>query len=275
MKNYLQYFSCFLKLYYQILYLLLKVQKKEKSILNKKEKYKYNSFFYFVNKFERNKDLNIKKSCIKLNKEFIHVLKKNKFKEFEIFIIYIIFFSFFISFVYSSSSISLRIYGTGKKKVFLNNPTPDCLPRFTLPNEVYINNVKQDQVVSEYNFVEENNKIILVWNDTVTRCNCLFLECKDIKEINFTNFDTSQVETMYAMFYECEGLTSLDLSNFITSKVIYMNMMFIRCKSLKSLNLSSFDTSQVQYMDSMFEDCNSLVSFDISNFNTSQVIKML
>ena len=99
-KNYLQFFSCFIKLYYKILYLILKVPKKEKSILNKKEKYKYNSFFYLVNKFERNEDLNIKKNCIKLNKEFIHVLKKNKFKEFEIFIIYIIFFSYFLYLLY-------------------------------------------------------------------------------------------------------------------------------------------------------------------------------
>ena len=117
------------------------------------------------------------------------------------------------------SYITLRIKDTGLKNVFNGAFFPDCFPFFSKPNEVYINNIKQDEVLSQYNFNETDNEIVLLWNETVTRCNCLFLKCKDIYDIDFSNFDTSEVTTMFAMFYECYGLKSLDLSHFDTSKV--------------------------------------------------------
>ena len=171
------------------------------------------------------------------------------------------------------SYITLRIKDTGLKSVygFLYS---DCFPLFPKPNEVYINNIKQDEVKIRYNFNETNNEIILIWNETVINCNCLFLGCKDIYDINFSNFDTSEVTTMFAMFYECYGLKSLDLSHFDTSKVGNMSWMFVRCESLISLNLSGFNTSQVKSMASFFDTCLALKSLDLSHFDTSKVNNM-
>ena len=157
------------------------------------------------------------------------------------------------------SYITLRIKDTGLKNVFNGFYSPDCFPFFPNPNEVYINNIKQDEVLSQYNFNETDNEIVLLWNETMTRCNCLFLRCKDIYDIDFSNFDTSEVTTMFAMFYECYGLKSLDLSHFDTSKVGNMSWMFVRCESLISLDLSSFNTENVTDMSYMLNECKSLI----------------
>ena len=79
---------------------------------------------------------------------------------------------------------------------------------------------------------------------------------------------------MMGIFYECRGLKSLDLSNFDTSKVTDMKWMFLRCEFLKYVNLSSFNTSKVKYIANMFEGCSSLVTLDLSNFDTSEVVDM-
>ena len=174
----------------------------------------------------------------------------------------------------SSSYITLRIKGKGIKKIYNSFPFPQCLPINPDPDEIYINNTKQNSIFSEYNFLEENNEIILLWNESLTTCNCLFMKCNDVNEVDFSHFDTSQVTAMMGIFYECRGLKSLDLSNFDTSKVTDMKWMFLRCEFLKYVNLSSFNTSKVKYIANMFEGCSSLVTLDLSNFDTSEVVDM-
>lgn len=95
-----------------------------------------------------------------------------------------------------------------------------------------------------------------------------------IKEIQFNNIDTRQVESMENLFIMCEGLTSLDLSNFDTSNVENMNAMFQDCINLERLDLSGFDTSKVTDMGGMFSNCRGLTNLNLSNFNTSKVENM-
>ena len=102
----------------------------------------------------------------------------------------------------------------------------------------------------------------------------MFRECKNITEMNLSNFNTTLVTTMDNMFEGCSSLTSVDLTNFNTKLVKTMIFMFSRCSSLTTLDLSFFDTSSVTAMDSMFSHCSSLTSLNISNFNTSSVISM-
>jgi len=50
---------------------------------------------------------------------------------------------------------------------------------------------------------------------------------------------------MSYMFNDCRNLKTLDLSNFDTSKVTTMSYMFSFCK-FNPLNISNFDTSNVK-----------------------------
>lgn len=56
------------------------------------------------------------------------------------------------------------------------------------------------------------------------------------------------------MFYDCKSLKELDLSSFDTSSVTDMRGMFNGCKNLKEIDVSGWDTSNVKNMSFMFGD---------------------
>lgn len=101
-----------------------------------------------------------------------------------------------------------------------------------------------------------------------------FYSCNNITNIDFTEFDTSNVTSMLNTFYGCNSLTTLDVSNFDTSKVTNMQNMFGNCKSLTTLDVRKFDTSKVTNMVSMFNYCSKLTTLDLSSFDTSKVTDM-
>ena len=174
------------------------------------------------------------------------------------------------------SLITLRIKNSGTNKIFHSSQNNKC-PDITIPDLVQINgvNLSVNDVIPEYTFSELDNNVTLIWYDFPYTTNCLFFDCLNITEINFSLFDTSKVTNMGYMFWVCRSLQSLDLSNFNTSNVINMHGMFQNCKNLQSLNLSNFDTSNVINMRNMFDDCYRLTCLDLSNFNTSKVENML
>jgi surface protein len=58
----------------------------------------------------------------------------------------------------------------------------------------------------------------------------MFRGCRNLKELDVSNWDTSNVTTMESMFdgryYRYCGLTNLDVSNWDTSNVTNMEDMF-------------------------------------------------
>ena len=58
----------------------------------------------------------------------------------------------------------------------------------------------------------------------------MFRECRNLKQLDVSRFNTANVTTMEEMFYCCESLTQLNVSNFNTANVVYMNGMFERCE---------------------------------------------
>ena len=177
--------------------------------------------------------------------------------------------------IYSRISyITLKINTTGNQYIYYHNIINLCTPEPPKPDEIYINEVNQSEINSSYYFNNTESNIKLIWKNIINITQCMFEGCSKIIEINFSNFDSSQVTNMGRMFWGCSSLTSLDLSNFETSLVTDMSLMFCDCSSLTSLDLSSFNTSQVTSMYRMFEDCSKLISLDLSNFNTTQVTSM-
>jgi len=131
----------------------------------------------------------------------------------------------------------------------------------------------------DYNLDEKVDKISLIdfshFNSSeLEGIFSMFRGCSSIEEINFTNFQTSLVQDMSYMFEGCSSLKSLDLSNFDTSSVTAMHSMFKGCSALKSLDLSNFNTLSATTMQSMFEGCSSLKSLDLPNFDTSLVTEI-
>ena len=92
-----------------------------------------------------------------------------------------------------------------------------------------------------------------------------------LKQINVSNWDTSNVTNMSNTFSHCELLTSIDVSKWNTSKVTNMEGMFVDCNLLASVDVSKWNTSKVTDMASMFSSCGTLRSIDVSKWNTSNV----
>ena len=92
-----------------------------------------------------------------------------------------------------------------------------------------------------------------------------------LKQINVSNWDTSNVTNMSNTFSHCELLASVDVSKWNTSKVTNMEGMFVDCNLLASVDVNKWNTSKVTDMASMFSRCGTLRSIDVSKWNTSNV----
>ena len=93
----------------------------------------------------------------------------------------------------------------------------------------------------------------------------------DLKGIE--NLDVSSAVNMMSMFASI-GVKELDLSNWNTSNVTDMSYMFNQTRNLESINASTWDTSKVKDMNSMFINNDSLKIIDLSNWDTSNVTNM-
>ncbi len=104
----------------------------------------------------------------------------------------------------------------------------------------------------------------------------LFYNFRNVKSIDLTYLDTSNVTNLSSMFDSCSSLISLDLSGFDTSNVTDMSSMFFNCSSLTNITFGeNFDTSNVTDMSSMFSYCRSLANITFGeNFDISNVTDM-
>ncbi len=61
----------------------------------------------------------------------------------------------------------------------------------------------------------------------------MFYGCSSLASLDFSSFDTSNVESTESLFGGCTSLESLDLSNFNTSKAKWMRNLFPRKAAFK------------------------------------------
>ena len=132
-------------------------------------------------------------------------------------------------------------------------------------------------------YLSNVKSIDLTYFDTsqVENMNGMFLNCKLLSKLNVGHFDTSKVGTdkqkqgsMSSMFLNCSGLTTIDVSNWNVINVKNLQSIFSGCSGLTSLDISKWDTSNVTNMAYMFNGCSSLTSLDVSNFETKGVLNM-
>ena len=101
----------------------------------------------------------------------------------------------------------------------------------------------------------------------------MFQECKNLKSIDVSGWDTSNVTTIQGTFYKCSALeTVTGLGNWNTSKVTDMSQFCEGARSLKSVSgIGNFQTGNVTTMYHMFYGCTSLEELDVSRWDTGKV----
>lgn len=107
-----------------------------------------------------------------------------------------------------------------------------------------------------------------------TNASGMFFNCSEMKSVDLSAFDTSEIVDMSNMFRDCSSLTNLDFSSFDTSKVKDMSYMFLRCSSLESLDVSCFNTGNATDMKYMFSGCSRLCDLDLTGFRTDKAVNL-
>ena len=134
---------------------------------------------------------------------FIPIFQKNKFNIIEL----------------NYSNITLKIKGTGSKKIF-HDENAFFNSRY-YPGQIYANK-RIYSVQPTIDLDQEVNVVELIWYSNIEKCDYMFYQCRNIIEIDLSHFDSSEVVSMNRMFYECSSLTSINLSNLNTEKVTDM-----------------------------------------------------
>lgn len=122
----------------------------------------------------------------------------------------------------------------------------------------------------KYILIPKNNTLLDFWKPIEKQSN---LPKYDLSGIHFKPGKITR-SSLFALFRNAIFLKNINISNFDTSEATNMTDMFYGCRSLKSLDLSNWDTSKVTSMESSFAECDNLVSLDISNWDTSNVTSM-
>ena len=236
---------------------MLSAKKRE----NKIKKHNNNKTKEYQLKKENNKKHIITKNNVIIN--IIKIIIINIFCKIKSNIIFDLFY------VQYSSKITLKVKGIGDINILgnINNQFEGI--RYL--KEVHINGIRQNQIKRSYSFGQTDNIVELIWDDNLDSCESMFWQCKEITEINLSNFNTSKVTNMKRFFSFCSSLTSLDITNFNTNQVNDMDCMFCGCSSLSSLDLSHFETSKVTIMQQMFDDCTNLKYINLNHFDESQL----
>jgi len=172
----------------------------------------------------------------------------------------------------SYSSIAITFIESGDN-IFLNK---DFKP---LPDYIWVHGEKQDFKPSS----ENKNHIILEegeftikfgWEGPLYSCSNMFNGLTNIKSIDLSDLDTSQVTDMSEMFNGSTKLESLNLQSLNLSAAENLNSMFQSCYSLREIDLSNLDASHVTTMSGMFSQCSAISSINLSNLKLGSVIDM-
>lgn len=128
-----------------------------------------------------------------------------------------------------------------------------------------------DPAENEYDFLtyryNEENEIVPTMPINSTSCYRMFADLnREIVSINFSHFNTCNIEDMSYMFVGSKYLVSLDLSHFNMEKVKTLAYMFSGCISLSNLVVSNWNLNEVQSIYYMFEMCISLKKLDLSTW---------
>ena len=156
------------------------------------------------------------------NEAIINPHKRNskKNKIFNIFILYLITINLVIFnlssentkriFYSKESFITLKINSIGETQLFHYNDYAS----YDQPDEIYINGdlINNTKNIQYLNRTE--NVIKLLWKDEIFSTGYMFYGCQEIKEINLSNFNSSQVTDMHHMFTDCKKLIFVDFTNF-------------------------------------------------------------
>ena len=162
---------------------------------------------YYINKASiTNKNIKNINSINKNNQKRKRNIKyvKSEFIFYKIIIMLLIINIFKLNFqriiVAKDSIITLKVSGNGEQKILNSGTSPD---------EIWIDNAKQNNKINIFN-LNPRNIIKLIWINGIDDGCMMFKDCNTIIEMNFTQFNATKCKDFSRMFEGCHSLISLD-----------------------------------------------------------------
>ena len=123
------------------------------------------------------------------------------------------------------SEISLIINGRGSQYI-LNNKSREA--QQYLPSHILVNGIIQNYTgFIVYNLSKEKNNITIIYAHNLTSCNSMFLNLKNITNIDLSKLISSEIIDMANMFFGCSSLLSVNLANFIITPNVNINVLLL------------------------------------------------
>ena len=118
--------------------------------------------------------------------------------------------------------------------------------------------IRIDTYIRIYRDKNDSKKLAIVYPGKILapiECGSLFAGCSSLTEIDFTNFDTSQVRGATSMFNGCTSIKDIDLSTVQTANIQSLGKMFANCIELENVDLTGLNLLENVNVYCMFDNC--------------------
>ena len=167
----------------------------------------------------------------------------------------------------SFSTVLLVVDGTGAEQQIVSDEFNST------PSEIIVD-ANSESNTKTYNLGTGTFNVILKFNYKLTTLDHMFKSLSKIKEVDFSDFDFSIVESMYGMFFDCSDLQKVSFGETNEPKPTNVEILFKGCSNLKSVNLSNFDFSRAPSFNAMFLDCRELTDVKFGDMPSSSLVSM-
>ena len=132
--------------------------------------------------------------------------------------------------------------------------------------EVYLNNTKIN-FTNYYNFQKEGKYTFKFdfKNNIIQSLSRLFYQCSNLISLDFSKFNSEQINDMSLMCYYCVSLNFISFDDFNSKNVTDMKFMFFECYSLKVLDLRNLNFEKVKDLSYIFNGCEQLEKLYLPN----------
>lgn len=173
---------------------------------------------------------------------------------------------------------------SGESEDSINNGFNNIIYKIERSSSVDLNEnlISIDDTDSDYQifaWFDNNTKTIKYYSDGQkiflnSDSSKTFIGLKELRQLDLSNFDTSNVKDMSRMFAYLESVEDLDLSSFKVKNVKNMEYMFIGMTKIQNLNLGWENESDVSNTRGMFSGLKTIRLLDLSNLDTKNVVNM-
>jgi surface protein len=105
---------------------------------------------------------------------------------------------------------------------------------------------------------------------TLTDASSTFRLCTSLTSLNVSNWDVSNIQSMFVMFFGCNSLTTLDVGNWDVSGVDNMWAIFRNSNLLSTVDVTNWDVGSVTNMREMLFNCDAF-DYSLANWNIINV----